>query len=168
MIMQGRWTEGLRRIFFLPLDFRFQWLFRLQTGRLLSASIETMRRGFSIFLVLFFGLGPLSVFIDSQDANLPACCRRHGAHHCAMAMRMAGMERDTTSGKMPFAEAPSTCRQYPGAFVFFAAPGPALTVAAADLPKLHMQVHIAMAVSAAPDARPACTHAGRGPPLLLV
>jgi hypothetical protein len=84
-----------------------------------------------------------------------------------MAARMSAMIRGVASREMPQAEAPTTCRQYPGLSVFFAAPGPALTVAAADLLKLHMQAHITMAACAAPDAGPACAHAGRGPPLLI-
>ncbi|MGH9561717.1 MAG: hypothetical protein ACRD3S_09710, partial [Terracidiphilus sp.] len=123
-----------------------------------------MRRGFSIFLIAFFAFGPLSVFIDSEDANLPSCCRRHGAHHCAMAARMAAMMRDMASGKMPVAEAPMTCPQYPGASVLFAAPGPALTVAAANLPTLHEQVRITLAETAAPKSTAARTRAARGPP----
>jgi hypothetical protein len=121
-----------------------------------------MRRGFSIFLVLVFGLGPLSVFIDSEDANLPPCCRRHGAHHCAMAMR--AMMRNAASGKMPMASAPLTCPDYPGLAALFAVPAPALTVAAAELPALRERARVALADYAAPEATPACTHAGRGPP----
>jgi hypothetical protein len=124
-----------------------------------------MRRGFSIFLILFFGLGPLSIFIDSEDANLPPCCRRHGAHHCAMAMRMAAMMRDAASGNLPMVEAPPTCPDYPGLSALFAAPAPALTVAAAGLPVLREQARVALADYAAPEATPARTHAGRGPPL---
>jgi hypothetical protein len=123
-----------------------------------------MRRGFSIFLILFFGLGPLSVFIDSEDANLPACCRRHGAHHCAMAMRMAAIMRDAASGKMPMASAPMTCPEYPGAAALFTAPAPALTIAAAGLPVPRQQARVALADYAAPEATPTRTHAGRGPP----
>ena len=123
-----------------------------------------MRRGFSIFLILFFGLGPLSVFIDSEDANLPACCRRHGAHHCAMAMRMAAIMRDAASGKMPMASAPMTCPEYPGAAALFTAPAPALTIAAAGLPVPRQQARVALADYAAPEATPARVHAGRGPP----
>jgi hypothetical protein len=45
-----------------------------------------MRRALSTLLVLFFGIGPLALAIGNlDDASLPACCRRHGAHHCAMA-----------------------------------------------------------------------------------
>jgi hypothetical protein len=127
-----------------------------------------MRRGFSIFLILFFGFGPLSVFIDSEDANMPACCRRYGAHHCAMAMRMAAqmavMMRDAASSKTPMFSAPATCSEFPGTAALFTAPGPALTVAATGLPVLRTQALVALADYAAPEATPAHTHAGRGPP----
>jgi hypothetical protein len=123
-----------------------------------------MRRGFSIFLILFFGFGPLSVFIDSEDANLPACCRRHGAHHCALTMRMATMMRDAASSKTPMFSVPATCPEFPGTAARFTAPGPALTVAATGLPILREQARVALADYAAPEATPARTHAGRGPP----
>jgi hypothetical protein len=119
-----------------------------------------MRRGFSILLILFFGFGPLSVFIDSEDAKLPLCCRRHGAHHCAM----TAMLGDAASGKMPMASAPLTCPNYPGLAALFTAPAPALMVAAAGLPVLREQARIALADYAAPETIPACIHAGRGPP----
>ena len=46
-----------------------------------------MRRAISIFLILFFWLGPLETLLPGgEDARLPACCRRHGAHHCAMTL----------------------------------------------------------------------------------
>jgi hypothetical protein len=126
-----------------------------------------MRRGFSIFLILSFGLGPLSIFIDSEDANLPPCCRRHGAHHCAMAARMAAMTammRDAASGKMPMVETPLTCPEYPGMAALFTAPAPALTVAAVGLPVLREQARVALADYAAPEATTARAYAGRGPP----
>jgi len=44
-----------------------------------------MRRIVSILLVALFWAGPVSALLPaSADAQLPACCRRHGAHHCAM------------------------------------------------------------------------------------
>lgn len=123
-----------------------------------------MRRGFSIFLIAFFGFAPLSVFIDSEDANLPPCCRRHGAHHCAMAMRLAAMMRDAASGRMPVAEAPMTCPEYPGAAALFAAPAAALTASVARLPVLREQARIALLDYAAPESTPTHAYAGRGPP----
>jgi hypothetical protein len=131
--------------------------------RFLLASNQ-MRRGFSIFLIMFFGFGPLSVFIDSEDANLPSCCRRHGAHHCAMSTRMAAVMRDAASGEMRTVSAPLTCPEYPGMAALLAAPAPALTVAAAGLPVPREQTRVAHARNATPEATPAPTHAGRGPP----
>jgi len=122
-----------------------------------------MRRGFSILLILFFGFGPLSVLIGSEDASLPPCCRRHGAHRCAMAIRAAAMMRDAL-GKMPMAGVPMTCPEYPGPAALFAPPAPALTVSVAGLTVLRTQAHLAPMSCAAPESTPPRTHAGRGPP----
>ena len=71
-----------------------------------------MRQALTAFLVLFFGLGPLTAVLPASDeARLPACCRRNGAHHCAMAMQMAAMD----AGHGPALSAPSHCPVYPGA-----------------------------------------------------
>jgi hypothetical protein len=44
-----------------------------------------MRRSIAISLLLLFGLMPIApLFAPDADANLPACCRRNGKHHCAM------------------------------------------------------------------------------------
>jgi hypothetical protein len=49
-----------------------------------------MRRPLSILIVALFLAGPLSVLLPGgTDAQLPACCRRHGKHHCAMFAAMA-------------------------------------------------------------------------------
>lgn len=45
-----------------------------------------MRRAFSTLLLLALSVpvvAPPFISADS-DSALPACCRRHGAHHCAM------------------------------------------------------------------------------------
>jgi hypothetical protein len=70
-----------------------------------------MRRALSILLTLAFGFGPLAFAIGYDDgASLPACCRRHGAHHCAMGT-------DTRSGSSsedtPALTAPSHCPLFP-------------------------------------------------------
>jgi hypothetical protein len=44
-----------------------------------------MRRAIALLLMLVFSsmlMAPL--FASDPDANLPACCRRHGKHHCMM------------------------------------------------------------------------------------
>ncbi|HWG22333.1 MAG TPA: hypothetical protein VG225_17545 [Terracidiphilus sp.] len=44
-----------------------------------------MRRPLSIVIVALFFLAPLSVLLPGDtDAQVPACCRRNGKHHCAM------------------------------------------------------------------------------------
>jgi hypothetical protein len=48
---------------------------------------ETVRRLLSIALLLLFSLpliSPVLALTASSDRYLPACCRRSGAHHCAM------------------------------------------------------------------------------------
>lgn len=50
-----------------------------------------MRRTLAIALVILFWLPQLFALLPgAQESTLPACCRRHGIHHCAMAMAMAG------------------------------------------------------------------------------
>lgn len=50
-----------------------------------------MRRTLAIALVVLFWLPPVFALLPgAQEFTLPACCRRHGIHHCAMAMAMAG------------------------------------------------------------------------------
>jgi hypothetical protein len=124
-----------------------------------------MRRGFSIFLILFFGLGPLSAFVDgSEDANLPPCCRRHGAHHCAMAMRMAAMMAKIESGSTPVLTAPLTCPSYPGPSAAILMPAHALTAAPASFRPEFTRTPAPTFERIAEFSRPSRAHAGRGPP----
>jgi hypothetical protein len=124
-----------------------------------------MRRGFSIFLILFFGLGPLAAALPgSEDARLPPCCRRHGAHHCAMAMRMAAIMAQAKSGK-PFFTAPLTCPLYPQHATAFTTPAHALAVSLAGLPVLFAQPHVPATARAAARLGQLRTRAGRGPPI---
>lgn len=127
-----------------------------------------MRRGFSIFLVLFFGLWPLSSALDAgEDANLPPCCRRHGAHHCAMAMQMARMMEQARNGSAPIVTTPLTCPYYPGPGALLVGPTPALASTAAPLPD-PLESAFAQAARRTPVfSRPATTHAGRGPPTAI-
>ena len=46
-----------------------------------------MRRALSILLMVVLGmpaLMPLFGAVAPYDVNIPACCRRHGQHHCLM------------------------------------------------------------------------------------
>ncbi|MGA9061121.1 MAG: hypothetical protein WB341_05565 [Terracidiphilus sp.] len=126
-----------------------------------------MRRGFSIFLILFFGLGPLSAMIDgSEDAGLPPCCRRHGAHHCAMYARIMAMRRHLEIDPRPAFSVPLTCPLYHGPSALILMPAHALMVAAAS-PHIVLARSLALVfLRAAAHASPSRTHAGRGPPVV--
>ena len=54
-----------------------------------------VRKLLSILLLAVFGLPIFATLLasgQSVDAGLPACCRRNGAHHCAMRMAEAGQQ----------------------------------------------------------------------------
>jgi hypothetical protein len=123
-----------------------------------------MRRGFSIFLILFFGLGPLSAMIvdGGGEASLPLCCRRHGAHHCAMSV--AAMKAQAEPGATPVLAVPVTCPQFPGAAAMFAASSPALTANAANIPVEIERTHATECGPVEVSSSPSHAHAGRGPP----
>ena len=61
-----------------------------------------MRRLLSISLLLLFVLPLVSPLLAAapSESNLPACCRRNGKHHCAMAGQLQ------SSGASPAASAP--------------------------------------------------------------
>jgi hypothetical protein len=124
-----------------------------------------MRRGLSIFLLLLFCLGPLAAALPGSDeSRLPPCCRRHGAHHCAMAERMAAMTRQAASGSVPMAGAPSHCPFYPSSNAVPATADHALAAAPASLPAMLAQAHTPAAGRAAARLSQIRTRAGRGPP----
>ena len=123
-----------------------------------------MRRALSIFLVLLFGLGPLSATLEAgEDARLPPCCRRHGAHHCAMS--------DATIARMIEAEsvtpaftAPAHCPYDPANLSGLMAPMHALARSTAIPTVLLAQAHSPADPRAAACLSPDRTRAGRGPP----
>jgi len=66
-----------------------------------------MRRLLSISLILLLWMPALAALLPgSEDVRLPFCCRRQGAHHCAMD---SGQNAD--SG--PTVKASSRCSQFP-------------------------------------------------------
>jgi hypothetical protein len=130
-----------------------------------------MRRAFSILLVLVFALGPLAFTLDfSDDAGLPLCCRRHGAHHCAMRMadgRMAGSASAAQTDSAPAVSAPLTCPHYPGATALLSGPHRALVAAATRLPALTALASAPALRPIVAASRPSEAHAGRGPPFTI-
>lgn len=65
-----------------------------------------MRRILAITLLLLFALpaiAPLFALSPNSDANLPACCRRNGKHHCMMpAQALSGTNVAAPPMKCPF------------------------------------------------------------------
>jgi len=119
-----------------------------------------MRRGFSIVFILFFGLGPLSAMIPgSEDASLPACCRRHGAHHCAMASMLA----QSVDLQAAFT-VPQTCPNFPGLSFAILTPAHALAVVPAGLRAMQPDRRVSLSEQAAAFLTLNRTRAGRGPP----
>lgn len=124
-----------------------------------------MRRGLAILLVLFFGLGPLAATLQASDeSRLPDCCRRHGAHHCAMSDAMRSQMAGPASDSKAAFTAPTHCPFYPGSALAAlahrqalagSAPAP-LSLAARTLARLpHPEVG---------PGRTLDRRAGRGPP----
>src|ERR1700738_4709727 len=72
-----------------------------------------MRRWLSISLIGLFWLAPLAALLPAIDeAHLPACCRRHGVHHCVMSA-----DATYAAGSSHILSAPSRCADFP-AFPF--------------------------------------------------
>ena len=123
-----------------------------------------MRRALSICLIFFFGFGPLSAaFQADEESRLPACCRRHGAHHCAMSNSMMAQMVEAASGK-PILTAPSHCPLYPNGSCVLNTPVHALAPSTNGLPALLAQEHSLIAARASARVSQLRTRANRGPP----
>jgi hypothetical protein len=120
-----------------------------------------MRRGLSIALVLVFLLGPLGSLLDADgESRLPACCRRHGAHHCMMSEQMARM----MSGSGPAISPPAHCPLFPEYRAVTLAQQHAIAATSASVPAQLAQPHSPAASRAAARLSQLRTRAGRGPP----
>jgi hypothetical protein len=66
-----------------------------------------MRRSIAISLLMLFSWTLIAPLIAQEpEANLPACCRRNGKHHCMMRMmkQRSGIQKgfSTVSQKCPY------------------------------------------------------------------
>jgi len=121
-----------------------------------------MRRNLSISLILLLWLAPLAAILPlSDDARLPACCRRHGAHHCAMAGESS---QGPQSGSGPSIQAPSRCSQFPSSAPATTAPAFALAAGPAGFPGLLVEMFSARALRPAPRLSYLHAPSDRGPP----
>jgi hypothetical protein len=123
-----------------------------------------MRRALSVFLVLFFSLSPLAATFDGgDDAHLPACCRRLGAHHCAMSAPTIGQTAQATSDT-PVLAPPSKCPVYPGNANAILRSVHALTASTSITAVLLAQYHVPLPFHAAARMSQFRTRTGRSPP----
>jgi hypothetical protein len=127
----------------------------------------TMRRAVGVFLILLFGLGPLAEALPANaESRLPPCCRRHGAHHCVMAARIA--QAQSLPHSAPAFAPPATCPSYPGALAASTATVDALSGNATGLPTLLEQPLSAATHRLAPRQNQLLTRPNRGPPTSFI
>jgi len=119
-----------------------------------------MRRLLAVALLLAFTsplVLPLFAATVDPEASLPACCRRHGHHHCAMMMAMLAAMNHPAFSAPP-------CPLYPTA----ATPVRTAPAYIAALPSLSVANHREPAPPAATPLRAkldlAPSHFTRGPP----
>ncbi|HWT65679.1 MAG TPA: hypothetical protein VN151_06160 [Terracidiphilus sp.] len=123
-----------------------------------------MRRFLAVLFVVFFGFGPLAATLEaSDDACLPACCRTHGVHHCAMSSALRGWMLRTES-RAPSFTAPATCPLYPGFLSQATAPVHALPALKTRLAATVVLTHASVRRCSAPSTASRISLDMRGPP----
>lgn len=125
---------------------------------------QSVRRILSISLLALFILpliSPLLALTSTPDANLPACCRRNGKHHCMMSTEMAmmnGTQVNVVPAKCPFYPTAANTAQHHELSFHTAA------LAFAEIvshPAIHLQTEARARVALD------CARQKRGPPALL-
>jgi hypothetical protein len=128
-----------------------------------------MKRILSTLLILTFGLGPLAEALPAgAEPSLPACCRRHGAHHCAISTEKAAKTAQASPSSTPILTAPSRCPYFPSYTGASTTPVHAMVAAAVGLPVLLAHAHSPAASRAAALLSQIRTRAGRAPPSSLI
>jgi hypothetical protein len=116
------------------------------------------------FLVSFPLISPLLALTGSFQANLPACCRRNGAHHCTASMQMPG----SADAPIKLAPRPERCPAFPQ----FSNSIPHIQLAAPTAALLFAEVvsHPAVRPQTQASARVSLDRARqkRGPPVILL
>jgi hypothetical protein len=121
-----------------------------------------MRRISAILLLVAFSLPLIAAAFQNSDANLPACCRRAGIHHCGgMGYVDSGSATGPAlkSGACPyFPTTASVC-----AFAKIALPGVTGTLPLLDSKLSAERIRSHVRITTSPDD----SHPKRGPPSLL-
>jgi hypothetical protein len=138
-----------------------QWLFCASAFKqILSYHEFHMRRVVGVFLILLFWLGPLAAVLPANaESRLPACCRRNGAHHCAL----SAASHPYSGGSPVFADR-SQCPSFPDSAAASTVSVHAMAASPARLPaplarSYGLVAELAGALLSQPRSR-----AGRGPP----
>lgn len=117
-----------------------------------------MRRALTLAIVMLFGLTPLVALVpSSSEVSLPACCRRHGAHHCAM-----NTDASHPSESGPGFAAADHCPQYR---VQVKAITPAFVPPSSGVLHSSPERRVAPPLAGHLVANNVQAHAGRGPPV---
>jgi hypothetical protein len=126
-----------------------------------------MRRALAISLILFFSIGPLSALLgESDDPSVPACCRRHGVHHCADSMRLASLI-DAASGN-PVVRTPLSCPLFPSSLAATTSTPHALAAAPLSMPSLLAKLRSPIAAHTSARISQIRARDGRGPPASIL
>jgi hypothetical protein len=128
-----------------------------------------MRRFVGVLLILVFSVWPLAATLPANaESRLPACCRRQGAHHCAMSAGQISELAQESSGAAPVFAPPSRCPSYPGLLAASTVSFHALAGSPASLPSLHARPYAPLANCATARLSQFRTRAGRGPPITQI
>jgi hypothetical protein len=121
-----------------------------------------VRRILAVLLIALFGLLAVSPALSADpESNLPACCRRAGKHHCAMAA-----ESGASSG--PAFQSGGRCPYFPGSLVTTSSPVAIAGVFSLSIfapPAGYSAMRCATAAGA--TFSPSRSHQKRGPPSFL-
>ncbi len=114
-------------------------------------------------LAAFHAVPVLHAVTSEPESELPACCRTHGKHHCAMSVREASQVIDARSGKHAFAP-PATCPSFPDYSAATNTAPQAIPSPAVSLPSLLAHPRSPISNRAAARMSQIRTRVGRGPP----
>lgn len=111
-----------------------------------QATVTKLLAALMLVLIGGFYAAPLVQAVSADpEAGLPACCRRHGKHHCAM---MDQMRKAATSGSPQIGQIPQHCPFYPHSttapvvrFDVGLAPSAAFFAEVVSHPAVHPQTH---------------------------
>ena len=123
---------------------------------------QIVRRLLAISLLLLFNLplvSPLLAQAATSDANLPACCRRNGAHHCNMQMPSASASNDPA-----FTSIPEKCPAYPRPATLIRVTHAQVQAQTAVADSTATAASVALHVETASKAVIKSPHQKRGPP----